>query len=139
MHLVLQKRTDLALKALIELQGAGGRVTGPDLARAVGTSSNYLPQVLNPMLKAGWVSSDRGPSGGYTLTIPLAELSLLDLIETYEGSLTVGGTCLLRGGPCPSDDRCPFHTAWSNVTRAMTAELGARSVIESVEPRELTT
>ncbi|MGA7228216.1 MAG: Rrf2 family transcriptional regulator [Acidimicrobiia bacterium] len=139
MHLVLQKRTDLALKALIELQCAGGRVSGSALARSVGTSSNYLPQVLNPMLKAGWVSSDRGPSGGYTLSIPLEELSLLDLIETYEGSLTAGGTCLLRGGPCPSDDRCPFHTAWSNVARAMTAELGARTVFESVEARELST
>lgn len=139
MHLVLQKRTDLALKALIELRGAGGRVPGPDLAEAVGTSASYLPQVLNPMLKAGWISSDRGPSGGYTLNASLEDLSLLDLIETYEGSLIAGATCVLRGGPCPSDDRCPFHAAWSNVARAMTSELGAHMVIGSNDSRELTT
>jgi Rrf2 family transcriptional regulator, iron-sulfur cluster assembly transcription factor len=135
MQLVLQGRTNLALEALLQLHEAGERVSGRSLAGAIGTSTSYLPQILAPMLRSGWISSERGPSGGYQLVTPLEDLSLLDLIEAYEGSLT-GTTCLLRGGPCPADDRCPFHAAWNNVARAMTSEMSARTVLDAVGSKE---
>ena len=52
--------TDLALTALQALARVGGRDTRSDLAAETGTTPSFLPQVMAPMVQAGWVKSGRG-------------------------------------------------------------------------------
>lgn len=109
----LQRRTDLALSALNHLGTAPkGRLTGTELADAVGTSASFLPQVMSPLLRAGWVTSERGPGGGYVLTEEAGEASLLDVIEMTEGT-GFGGRCVMRDEPCPGDHACAVHAVAS--------------------------
>lgn len=109
----LQRRTDLALSALQNLGAAPeGRLTGTDLAEAVGTTASFLPQVMSPLVRAGWVSSERGPGGGYALTEESMHASLLDVIETTEGT-SFAGHCVMRDAPCPGDHACAVHAVAS--------------------------
>lgn len=108
-----QRRTDLALSALNQLGSApGGRLTGTELASAVGTSATFLPQVMAPLIRAGWVTSERGPGGGYALTEESADATLLDVIEMTEGR-ALQGRCVMRDAPCPGDHTCPVHAVTS--------------------------
>jgi Rrf2 family protein len=105
----LHKRTDLALAALRHLDSAPrGRLTGQELADEIGTTIPFLPQVMSPLIRAGWVSSERGPGGGYTLTEDSARATLYDVIEATEGP-TVTGRCVLRDAPCPGTEPCRVH------------------------------
>lgn len=105
----LQRRTDLALSALQHLGTAPqGRLTGTELAEAVGTSASFLPQVMSPLVRTGWVTSERGPGGGYVLTDQANQASLLDVIETTEGT-SFEGRCVMRDAPCPGDHACAVH------------------------------
>lgn len=105
----LQRRTDLALSALRHLGTAsGGRLTGTELAKSVGTSASFLPQVMAPLVRAGWVTSERGPGGGYVLTDEANTASLLDVIETTEGT-DYQGRCVMRDAPCSGDHACVVH------------------------------
>ena len=109
MNFKFQRRTDLALSALRHLgETPGGRLSGLELAEAVGTTPSFLPQVMSSVIRAGWVVSERGPGGGYRLTQDSASASLYDVIEATEGP-TVDGRCVLRDGPCPGDVACPVH------------------------------
>lgn len=104
-----QRRTDLALAALRRLgEAEGRRLTGTALANEVGTTASFLPQVMSPLIHAGWVVSERGPGGGYLLTEQSDTVSLLEVIEATEGP-TADGRCSLRDAPCPGDVPCQIH------------------------------
>jgi Rrf2 family iron-sulfur cluster assembly transcriptional regulator len=119
MNFGFQRRTDLALAVLRALAEADGvRLPGAVLADRVETTISYLPQVIAPLVQAGWVASDRGPGGGYRLTDAAENLRLLEVIEATEGPAD-HGRCVLREGPCPGDQPCPIHYVWSEARQVL--------------------
>ena len=129
MRLSLEQRTDIALRAVRHLHAHGARVRGRELAPALGTTTNYLPQVLRPLVRADWVDSTPGPTGGYRLAIDPDRVSLLDLIELMEGPVS-SAPCVLRGGPCGrQDETCALHDPWQGAREALMAELAATPVV----------
>jgi Rrf2 family transcriptional regulator, nitric oxide-sensitive transcriptional repressor len=105
----LQRKTDLALSALRCLGAArDNRLTGVELADAIETTMSFLPQVMTPLLRSGWVVSERGPGGGYLLAPDSPPPTIYDVIEVTEGP-TINGRCVLRDAPCPGDDACQIH------------------------------
>ena len=78
----------IALHTMVLLAGSDG---SPQTARAISErlirSEAHLQKVLQRLARAGFVSSTRGPSGGFTLARPAAEIVLLDIYEAIEGPL----------------------------------------------------
>lgn len=126
MRLELTKRTDLALKALACLDQEA-ETSGRSLAADLGTTSNYLPQVIKPLSECGWVVGTPGPGGGYRLAVDLLNVSVLEVIEAMEGR-TEQDQCVLRGAPCPSPEPCALHDSWLRARGALLAELGSTPV-----------
>jgi Rrf2 family protein len=50
----------------------------------------FLLQILRNLVTHGILRSTRGVDGGYALTRPASEISLLDVIEAIEGPLDAG-------------------------------------------------
>lgn len=90
MRLELFKRTDLSLRALERLAESDGGMAGAELASLIGTSAHYVPQVMKPLVGAGWVKATSGPHGGYSFQGDLERLSVLDVVEAVEGQPTTG-------------------------------------------------
>lgn len=132
MELRFSRRTYLAMRALRELHDADGQVSGSKLAERIETTIPFLPQVLSPMIKAGWIESQTGPGGGYRLSTSLADLNLLEVVEMVEGP-TETGECVLREGPCPGNESCPVHEAWLSARSELTERLRAVSAEASLE------
>ena len=127
MRLEITRRSDLALRALRLLASTGDRLRAVDLAEHLGSTPQFVPQVMNALVKAGWVSSETGPLGGYALSGSLAQHSVLDLIELIEGP-TDDGACVLRGGPCPGEEHCSLHDAWTTArATCWSPETGTRA------------
>ena len=118
MNISFQRKTDLALAVLRALTSAGGRLSGADLALQVGTTITYLPQVIAPLVGAGWISSGRGPGGGYQLTDTASDLRLLEVVEVTEGP-TESGKCILRDAACPGEPPCAVHAVWADARRVL--------------------
>lgn len=113
------------MRALQELHDAE-KLSGSDLAERIDTTLPFLPQVLGPLVKSGWVESQPGPGGGYRLSVSLGGLSILEVVETVEGPAETG-RCVLREGPCPGTDSCPVHDAWVGARAELTDRLAAMS------------
>lgn len=122
MRLEITRRTDLATRALLELEGAGERTKASVLADAVGTTPGFLSQAMSPLVAHGWVRSDPGPSGGYSLTVDLAEVSVLEVIEAVEGP-TDTGRCVLEDRPCAEHGTCALHQPWVNARTQLLGQL----------------
>lgn len=60
-----------------------GQVTSPQtserLAMAMGTNAPVFRRTIAGLRKAGYVTSEKGHGGGWTLAKPLTEISLLDV------------------------------------------------------------
>lgn len=134
MNITFSRRTDLALTVLRVLYDDGERVAGSRLARRAGTTASYLPQVVAPLVRAGWVVSDRGPGGGYRLTAAARRASVLDVVDATEGP-SGDGRCVLRDAPCPGDEACPVHAVWRDVREML--ERGLEE-IPAVDPNGVT-
>lgn len=130
MRLEITRKTDLALQALHVLVETEDPVKGKDLADRIGATAPFIPQVLKPLVAAGWVQSDRGPTGGYRLSVDLTKTSVLSLIEAMEGP-TADGRCVLRGTPCPVIDHCAMHDAWTRARAALLNELSRTPIVET--------
>lgn len=126
MRLEITRKSDLAVRALCALSEAG-RTKGSQLAKLTGTSQAFIAQVLAPLVQEGWVDSEPGPTGGYRLAVDISKLSMLQVIEAVEGP-TVNGKCVLRGGPCPTDENCALHDAWLPARDALVERLAATPI-----------
>ena len=125
MRLELSRRTDLALKAMACLAGTGGEsVFGRQLAKQLGTTTHFLPQVMRRLVDLNYVSSTPGPKGGYRLEVDLAATNLLEIIEAIEGPFDLE-RCVSTGAPCPALDSCALHVPWTRARQAVLAELGS--------------
>lgn len=123
MKLEITRKTDLAIRTLRTLE-ARGTLKGPELAEAVATTPAYVAQVVQPLVQQGWITSQPGPSGGYTLAAPTQNISMLQAIEAVEGP-TPDDVCVLRGGPCIPDERCALHDAWAEARTALLEKLSS--------------
>ncbi len=129
MRLELSTRTGLGLRALRVLEGRDDPISRSELADTLGTTAAYLPQVLAPLIEAGWVVSKPGPNGGYLPGRNARRLSICELIETMEGPI-VDGECIFRDGRCDEAAPCVMHVPWSRARDALMAELRAAKAIE---------
>lgn len=128
MRLEVRRQSDLAVRALRAL-GDVDRIKGSELADRIGTTSGFVSQVVNPLVKAGWVRSDPGPTGGYSLTVDLIDVSVLAVIEAVEGA-TETGQCVLADRLCSESGSCALHVPWQRARDRLLRELAAVSVAD---------
>jgi Rrf2 family protein len=69
-------------------------IQGKDIAEACGIPPGHLLKILQQLVRAQILSSERGPAGGFILRKAASEISLLEIVEAIEGP--INGDLLLR-------------------------------------------
>ena len=72
----------------------GVPIQGRDIAGACGIPSGHLLKILQQLVRAQILSSERGPAGGFVLRKPADEITLLEIVEAIEGPIS--GDLMLR-------------------------------------------
>jgi Rrf2 family iron-sulfur cluster assembly transcriptional regulator len=124
MRLDITRKTDLATRAMLALARFGTKTKASVLADAVGTTTGFLSQVMTPLVAKGWARSDPGPTGGYTCTVDLQTISILDVIESIEGA-TDTTHCVLIDRDCSEASPCALHGPWSKARLQLLSDLRA--------------
>ena len=132
MRLEVTRRADLAVRTVGHL-AHGRRVKASELAAALGTTAGFVPQVVGPLVKVGWIVSEPGPTGGYRLVVPVGTLSVLDVVEAVDGP-TDTGRCVVADRPCGRGPECALHGAWARARKELIASLGRMAVTDTVAP-----
>ncbi|MBU0711855.1 Rrf2 family transcriptional regulator [bacterium] len=88
-----------------------GPVLLKDIALKEDISTGYLEHLLPPLKAIGLVSATRGAHGGYTLAKPPSEISLRDIVQSLEGSLSPV-ECLDTPSVCSRVQRCVSRDIW---------------------------
>lgn len=85
--MILKSQVEWALHCCAILAGLpnGRYLSTKALAEFHGLPKEYLSKALQSLSQAKLVDSTLGPSGGYRLSRPAAEISFLDVVEAVEG------------------------------------------------------
>lgn len=113
----LTTKGKFAVIAMIDLssQHSGTPVTLSDIGERQGISISYLEQLFAKLKKNRLVIGTRGPGGGYRLSKPPKEISIMDIIDAVEDSVdarSCGGekNCGKNGA------KCLAHEIWVGTT-----------------------
>lgn len=96
----ISEAASLAFHGMGLLAISGKRMSTKEMAEAINVSEAHLAKVFQRLVRCGFVTSSRGPGGGFELARPAESISLLDIYEAIEGQ-TDGGYCLLHQKECP--------------------------------------
>ncbi len=120
----LSRRGDYGLRLVLELALAspGEFVSAAPIAEKQDIPLAFLSKIVNQLVVAGLVRTQRGTRGGMILTRPPADISLLDVVEALEGPILLN-TCLRAPGTCQRDTFCPIYTAWGQAQAALVQSL----------------
>jgi Rrf2 family nitric oxide-sensitive transcriptional repressor len=82
---MFSQTAEYALRAIVTLaQGDAGGKTAQDIARESQVPLDYLSKVLNLLARSGILHAQRGRRGGFTLTIPPARITVLDVVNAVD-------------------------------------------------------
>ena len=128
----ISERVDNAVRAMTELAAAehGEPTKAEAIADRQDISLKYLLDILRDLKRGELVRSRRGPTGGFTLSRPAAEITLADVFRAVDGPLADIHDSSLRTieYPAPAD-------ALPEVWMAIRASL--RRVLETVTVADL--
>ena len=108
--LSLSKKTDYALLALSYLAriGAGRAANTKEIAEEYAIPVELLAKILQKLAKERLVISTAGPTGGYRLARPAAEISVGAIIEAIDGPLAIAHCMKIAGNRCEQLTRRVF-------------------------------
>ncbi|MBB3461251.1 Rrf2 family transcriptional regulator [Rhizobium sp. BK377] len=107
--MILKSQVEWALHCCAILAGLpdGRYLSTKALAELHGLPKEYLSKALQSLSQAGLVHSTLGPSGGYRLARPPAELNFLEIVEAVEGkSRTFVCDNIRANNPCRPKGYC---------------------------------
>lgn len=118
--MIITRATEYAIRAILYLskQPRGEIVFKKDICHHQDITPAFLTKILQPLIKAGIVGSQRGVGGGFYLLRDPEDITLLDVLKAQEGPLYLNH-CLERPGICTKDLFCPVHGAWRDVREKM--------------------
>ncbi|MHB8244219.1 MAG: RrF2 family transcriptional regulator [Acidimicrobiales bacterium] len=137
MNMTLSKRGDYVMRSAISLARAFEAGESRKLREVVADTEvpkTFASQILADLVRSDLAVSKAGRDGGYRLTRPPREISVLEVIEAGEGPLR-SERCALGDGPCRWEAVCPLHETWSQATVAL-RELLASTNLEQVAERD---
>jgi Rrf2 family protein len=135
-RLELTRRADYAVRATLALARApeGDLLSVHRIAADETIPAPFLSQVMSDLVRAGLVDASPGRSGGYRLTRPASDISLLDVVTAVEGD-SGRQTCVLRSGPCGAHGECDVHAVFFAAHEGLMRTLSDATLESVVAPR----
>lgn len=125
--IAISDKSRSAVVALTELarRGDGGPVPIVEISEARDIPLHVLEQLFAGLRRAGILVSQRGVKGGYSFLRPMADISLLEVVETVDGRLGM-----------PDAAATGVDAIWQQARDLLVGLLAERSIADMVEEDE---
>ncbi len=119
----LSVAAELAIRGISVLAShyGEGPVTLSELCDTKDLPKQYLAKIFSSLSRADLVTPIRGKRGGYKLSHPPQEITLLQVIEAVEGPLAIN-LCQFDPPKC-SDMQCSLRGVWSELQNMLRTKL----------------
>ena len=112
----LSDAASIGIHPMVLIAQSKGYLNVQEISKITSSSKHHVAKVMHILVKNGFITSIRGPKGGFKLKKTANKITLLDVYESIEGKL--------EDTSCPSGkDNCPFvNCLLENITNHMTLE-----------------
>lgn len=110
-----------------ENENAQGRA----IAEAQGISEAYLEQIMIPLKNGGFVRTQRGCKGGYILNKRPEDVTVLDVMETFEGHISL--VDCVSGDDCERINECITSDVWRQLSECFRNEASGITLANILE------
>lgn len=108
-----------------------GVIALKDIAARQNISKKYLEQIVPLLNRADLLRTIRGYQGGYALSKPPEEYTVLEILQVTEGDLAPVA-CLLSNNVCKMRNTCPTIGVWVGLNRVITEYLDGITLADLV-------
>jgi Rrf2 family protein len=116
----VSRKVDYALRAVIylSLQKGDRSVPAKEIASRRRIPRKFLEKIIQDLMRADIVKSQRGAHGGYTLTRMPEQVTFRDVIEAVEGPISLN-LCVSERQDCSVLSTCNMQRVWQEGQRRM--------------------
>ena len=129
----LSKKADYALMAMkhlaVKTAAAPSSTSAREIAEEYNIPIELMAKVLQRLARSGLLTSHQGTRGGYTLSKPMASISVADIIQAIDGPLTVTA-CSTQDEQCDQFTKCNVRDPLWRIKDRILAALSTCSLAE---------
>lgn len=115
-HALRAMASIVAMTSLTSLESSEP-ILARDLSSQAGVHLPYLSKILGTLTKGGILNASPGRGGGYQLVRAAEQISLIDVVELFDG-VSARPDCFFGGGrKCSDDNPCSAHDAFKQVRK----------------------
>ncbi len=126
----ITEAVSIALHAMILTTKSEGQINVNKIAELTNSSKFHIAKIMQKLVKDGFLASQRGPSGGFTLTKAPEDITLLEIYEAIEGKITIS-RCPLNKDTCPFG-RCIFEDLTIKMTKEFRGYLQNKTLADYI-------
>lgn len=112
--IALSEAASIAIHSLVLIARNEGMLNVNKISEATGSSKHHVAKILQRLVKDGFLTSNRGPGGGFLMRKNPEDITLLDIYETIEGKIEIT-KCAMNNPVCPFD-KCLMGNIVSRLT-----------------------
>jgi Rrf2 family protein len=136
----VSRKVDYALRAIIylSLQKDGRSVPVKEIASRRRIPRKFLEKIIQDLIRAELVKSQRGAHGGYTLARLPDQVTFRDVLEAVEGPISLN-VCVTEAHDCSVLASCNMQQIWQEGQRRMLEYFGDTTLADLNPIRMLNT
>lgn len=114
--MIYSNACEYGIRAMVHLAdyAVGTRVLARDVSDKEGIPGPFLGKVFQTLVKAGLLTSSKGPGGGFSLAREASEITLYDIRAAIDGVRDLE-SCAVGLAECSDDQPCPMHDSWKPI------------------------
>lgn len=130
----VNRQTDYAVRVVLALskKPQGTRISTSEIGREMLIPPALLQRIVAALANDGIIETQAGRDGGIALAHLPRNINLLQIVERFEGPLTLSD-CILKQGDCPFENRCPVNCQWKRLSDLLRTEMSRITFEQLVE------
>ena len=131
--MLLSKSSEYAIRLIFHLYESGNRYSRLHVIADILEIPYYqLAKVANILIRKKLLDSHTGPRGGVRLNADVAQTTLIQIVEPFEGK-DIFDRCVLGLMVCGSENPCPIHEYWKSTKLEIIDLFTEKSIKELIE------
>ena len=120
---LITRDTDYAIRALILISESKKTfLSTTTIQQELDLPRPFLRKILQILQKSGVLKSIKGNKGGFLLAVSPKNISIADLIEIFQGKITLSD-CFLKKEICPEIGTCNIRKKIKNIEAGVVSNL----------------